>query len=84
MEQFWCYCANRQCHTCQRQVFQLVRCPGCKHWFCPTCVCGLGEMRACKTCALIWLEITMRLTRTPVIEAWLNEVTLPKGSSEVW
>jgi len=84
MEQITCHCVSRRCHTCESRAFQLVRCPGCKHWFCPTCVRGLGEMRACQTCAVIWLEVTMQLTMSPTVAAWLDEVTLPKGSSEVW
>lgn len=84
MEQTWCHCVNGRCHSCQSRAMQMVRCPGCNHWFCPTCIRGLGEIQACDRCAKIWLELMTRLIMPSIVEAWINEITLPKGSSEVW
>jgi hypothetical protein len=84
MERIACHCSNGACHTCQYRAMQMVRCRGCGHWFCPTCVQGLGEIQACDRCARVWLELTTQLILPAMVEAWINEVTRPKGTSEVW
>lgn len=84
MEQARCFCHNGSCHRCSQRAIQLARCPGCQHWYCPACIRQLGQVKACDRCAVIWLEVTTRLAMPVPVAQWIDAVTLPQESGEVW